>query len=140
MKKRREHDPIGSIIQIVDKIYGDGEVGLYYRQPRKNHGDSLAAFIVREIRSVCSGADYEEALREASRALERASDQLQDVSGALYHAAANIADHKKNTEWKELWDALSEILEKPETTIPKDLRKRAIAAVNAMKRRYPEEA
>jgi len=72
------------IIDIADAAYPDGFVGLYAKQPKKNHGDTLAKFIYLELKDTyapeLSGPRQ---LSLARRAIANAIDELQTVLDAL---------------------------------------------------------
>jgi len=71
---------LDQLIDIVDEIYGDGLVGMYYENPKKNHGDTRAKFIALELKDTFdSGATNAQQLWEAQRVISSACDQLGEL-------------------------------------------------------------
>lgn len=82
------------VIEIADRAYGDDQIGGYYRGDCTS-GDTLADFVVRELRDVFDPkADHEANLREARRAMESAVKQLRNVEGALHRAIVQLMNQK----------------------------------------------
>ena len=72
------------LIEIVDEVYPDGMVGLYFHEPYGCHGDTLASFVARKLcETFDEGATKEQQLTEAIRVLSTAARELQDVIDAL---------------------------------------------------------
>ena len=42
--------PVPKLIHELDRVYGDGLIEAYWRDPAGHHGDTLAKFIVLEMR------------------------------------------------------------------------------------------
>ena len=79
---------MGKLIKIVDKVYPDGLVGLYYKHPTEDHGDLLAKFIARELSETYDPRASElDQLVEANRVMNRAAMELDAVCAALDAAA-----------------------------------------------------
>ena len=72
------------LIDIADAVYPDGMVGMYHREPRKNHGDILAKFLATELRETFdTDATDDEQLVTAERAVYAAIGELEAVREAL---------------------------------------------------------
>ena len=72
------------IIAVADREYPDGLVQAYFDHPDRNHGDTLAEFIVRELRDVYDAdAGDKDQWSEAARVIRRARDELDQVLAAL---------------------------------------------------------
>lgn len=72
------------LIAIANGVYPDGLIQQYFEKPRKDHGDSLAAFIASELTSTLDQARSDaEQIRDAINAMERARDEIEKVIGAL---------------------------------------------------------
>ena len=81
------------IIAIADKAYPDGMVQQAFEAYNRHQetieddrvGDGLAEFIVRELTDTYDGgASKKKQLAEAVRCIDRATEELQAVSKALY--------------------------------------------------------
>lgn len=69
------------IIFIADDMYPGGFVWSCFREPGTDHGDTLAKFIVAELRGTYDeGASDTEQLVAASKAMKNALRELQAVS------------------------------------------------------------
>lgn len=81
------------ILAIANEAYPDGMVWEYVKEPRRNHGDSLAKFIVNELKSVFDPkeSDYDQ-LSRAMRAMDTAASELRNVCGALDGARGKLVD------------------------------------------------
>jgi len=74
---------LDKIIDIADKVYPDGMVGLYF-QEEKDHGDTLAQFIAIELKETYDkNAKTEDQLTEAVRVMDTAIRELTSVRDAL---------------------------------------------------------
>lgn len=80
------------LLNEADKAYPDGFLSTYYDEAtgeeREGGGDGLALFIVREIRSLCSGIAPSEHLSgetidEVIRAIENAASELMAVADRI---------------------------------------------------------
>jgi len=72
------------MIDIADEAYADGFVYLYFCYPETDHGDTLAEFIVRELKdTVDQTAPRKRQCAEAKRVLELAVRELQAVADAF---------------------------------------------------------
>ena len=77
------------LLHFVDSVYPDGMVKRYFDAPTVEHGDTLAAFIVRELSDTFDATATEaEQLLHASVTIETAAMELQLVSTALAAAIA----------------------------------------------------
>ena len=75
---------LSEIIAIASKAYPDSGVQAYFEDLESKHGDTLAEFIVRELRDVYDAdAGSQDQLSEAARAMRRARDELDNVFAAL---------------------------------------------------------
>ena len=79
------------LMAIADEAYPDGLVWRYYKQPRKNHGDTLAQFIVRELKDTYdAGATDAAQLAEATRVMISASREIWNVIRAFTAAGCKV--------------------------------------------------
>ena len=75
---------LSEIIAIADRAYPDGLVQAYFDHPDRNHGDTLAEFIIRELQDAYDAeAGDKDQLSEAARVIRRARDELDQVLAAL---------------------------------------------------------
>jgi hypothetical protein len=76
------------LMNIVDEAYDDRLIRQYFEEPEEQHGDTLAEFIVRELRD-CFDPDLpdEKQIAAAIHLMTTAIHQLSDVVGALEEAA-----------------------------------------------------
>lgn len=103
---------LARIVEIADRAYGDGLIGNYYRG--EGHGDTLADFVMRELRDVFDpdATEYEN-LFESRRGIGLAIKQLRDVEAALHRELVKLQSqqplaterpkgraHKKSTAGK----------------------------------------
>ena len=71
---------IERIISLADRVYPDGLVGLYFREPDSQHGDTLAKFIAVELAETYDkDASDEEQLTEALRVMRNGVKELRAV-------------------------------------------------------------
>jgi len=79
-----------SLIEFVDKVYQNGEEGLvgqYHRDPKGDHGDTLAKFIAIELAETFDKDETDdEQFGEAIVAMSRAANDLRNVVDALEDA------------------------------------------------------
>ena len=80
---------LNDLIKIVDEVYPDGMVGLYHKNPGRNHGDTLAKFLAAELKETFSPdrSDAEQ-LSTAESKVYTAVNDLQNVRDALMDALA----------------------------------------------------
>jgi len=79
---------LSEIIAIADQAYPDGLVQMHFEDPKGEHGDTLAEFIVRELQDVYDAeASSQDQLAEAVQAMRRARDELEGVLAALEREA-----------------------------------------------------
>ena len=72
------------IIEAADKAYPDGMVKLYFENPNGNHGDTLAKFIVLELKDTFDEeATDADQIWTAERTLSRAREELAKVQEAI---------------------------------------------------------
>jgi hypothetical protein len=76
---------LDDIMKAVDEAYGeDGMILQYYEDFEGEHGDTLAKFIVAELRETYDeDAEDQEKLDEAYRVMETALDQLYNILAAI---------------------------------------------------------
>jgi hypothetical protein len=84
------------IIQIADRVYPDGLVGQAFKAeqgpPPKEVGDTLATFIVRELKDTFDPkATALDQINEARRVIARASIELGDVARTFRDVASDLA-------------------------------------------------
>ena len=78
---------LDKIIEIADKVYADGLVGQYHREPKGGHGDTLAKFIAVELRDTYDASlSDEEQIRNAESVLSTACRELESVREAFEDA------------------------------------------------------
>ena len=82
--RQRKHVKVPRLIREIDYAYGDSLIEAYWREPYGNHGDTLAQFIVLELRDCVS---FNQALKsqidEAEHAIGQATKQLEQCMEAL---------------------------------------------------------
>jgi hypothetical protein len=79
---------LSKLIAIADKVYPDGMIGMAYKaEPKEDVGDTLATFIVRELRDTYDEkASDKEQLQEAARVIRAAVTELDVVQEAFQKA------------------------------------------------------
>ena len=88
---RKANNAQVTVFEIADAAYPDGLIGLYWKKPSQNHGDTLAKFIAIELAEVTQGyRELPEALEQAERAMASARREIEAVRAAL-EAARNSA-------------------------------------------------
>jgi hypothetical protein len=71
---------LNKLIEIVDEGYPDGFVKRCFDNPKKDHGDTLALFLAREVKDTFDADATDEAqVAEAIRVMEMARRELGDV-------------------------------------------------------------
>lgn len=89
------------IIDIADKTYPDGLIGLYFNEKTgrakkttsPGYGDGLARFICMELcETYDKDASDEKQLAEAIRVMETAQREVQDVVTALHKTQERIPE------------------------------------------------
>jgi hypothetical protein len=76
------------IIDIADQAYPDGFIRLYFDEPDGQHGDTLAKFIVLEIKETYDAdTDDTAQLRVAFEAMLSGAAELDKVGMALMRAS-----------------------------------------------------
>lgn len=86
---------IEEIIGIANKAYPDNMIQEAWEEVNGGErcGDTLALFIVRELKDAVDEADPEpKQLRDAARAMSKAAQELRDVTGAFVDMAAEIGE------------------------------------------------
>lgn len=80
------------IMVVADKGYPDGMVWLYFADPKGKHGDTLAEFIVRELRDTFDpDASDMRQIMTAAKAIQSAAKELEGVSVPLVRALEDMA-------------------------------------------------
>jgi hypothetical protein len=83
-KSPRKSLSLREIIQIADERYPDGLVGLYHHEPGLDHGDTLALFIVRELRDTFEAKSPASVqVLRAADCMERAAQELDSLAAAF---------------------------------------------------------
>ena len=69
-----------TLIEIANKAYPDGMVGLYFDEPDGHHGDTLAKFISRELTETFDETASDEVqLETARRVMLTAANEISSV-------------------------------------------------------------
>jgi len=85
--KQKTSLTLQQVIDVADKAYPDGLVGLYHRAPYTCHGDTLAQFIAAELTDTFNTrAGRARQLAEAAHAIANAVRELNSVIRALENA------------------------------------------------------
>ena len=72
------------LINRVNDLYPDGMIQRYYKQPKRNHGDTLAKFTVLELHDTFDpDAPDEVQVQNARRAMIAASRELLNIAEGL---------------------------------------------------------
>ncbi len=72
------------LISVASSGYPDGLIEQYFEEPKGNHGDSLAKFIMLELSETFDAeATDEEQVLAAIHQMRRARDELDSVISAL---------------------------------------------------------
>jgi hypothetical protein len=80
-----------TILTIANRSYPDDMIDKYAKNPHRNHGDTLALFIVREITDTYEmGAPDKEQLAQARKCLGMALREMGRVEKALEEAEENL--------------------------------------------------
>lgn len=89
---RIESFTLSEIIAIADKGYAsDGLVLAYFNEPDVDHGDTLAKFVVLELKDTFSPEDRPETqLDTAKDAMLSARKQMDGVTDAFYQEWAKL--------------------------------------------------
>lgn len=68
------------LMAVASEAYPDGLVWQYYKEPRKNHGDTLAKFIMLELKETYDpkASDYHQ-LCAACQAMGNALSEIEEV-------------------------------------------------------------
>lgn len=81
------------LINIADKAYPDGLVGLYYRNPHRTHGDGMARFIATELSETFDPEETDlQQLERATHLLRVATRECEAVADALQEAFNKLSD------------------------------------------------
>lgn len=72
------------LIRRASAVYSDDLIYQYYKEPDEKHGDNLAKFIMHELSETFDAdASEQTQIAEATRVLQRAMDDLEDVMLAI---------------------------------------------------------
>lgn len=85
---------LNELMEIADNVYPDGLISEYWSREKQcpiynpKGGDTLAYFIVFELfETFDSNANYIDQLEEAERVMDRAAQQLEDLSSEFHDKA-----------------------------------------------------
>ena len=67
------------VLSAANKGYPDGYVRAYFRNPKGDHGDTLALFVVKELQGVQTKSEAIQMMQSAIRELNNVIDSLSEL-------------------------------------------------------------